>query len=82
MLVLRVSTRYAIASAGAVRPGTIGLLFSAAGPATWTSALVGPDGLKAYDTVTATVVAGQEIETGPLFSVGTLPAGTLATVGR
>lgn len=29
-----------------------------------------------------TAVAGQEIETGPLFSVGTLPAGTLGIVGR
>jgi hypothetical protein len=75
MFVQRVLTRYELASAtDPVRPGTIGLQFSAGGSATFTT--------KSGDTCTCTVVAGQEIETGPLASVGTVPAGTLGVVGR
>ena len=75
MLVLRFSTVYPLASSGEVRNGTIALKFASAGVATFTTA--------AGDTVTAVpVVAGEEIETGPLASVGALPAGTLGCVGR
>ncbi len=75
MFVQRVLTRYELASdANPVREGTVGLQFSAGGAATFTT--------KAGDECTCTVVAGQEIETGPLLSVGTVPAGTLGVVGR
>lgn len=75
MLVLRFSTVYALASSATVRKGTIALKFGSAGNATFTTA--------AGDTVTSVpVVAGEEIETGELASVGTLPAGTLGCVGR
>ncbi len=74
MLTVAVSTRYPLESAGAVRAGTIGLQFSADGSAVFTT--------KAGDECTMTAVAGQEIETGPLDTVTTLPAGTLGIVGR
>jgi hypothetical protein len=74
MLVLAVSTRYNIASDADARKGTIGLQFSEDGEATFTTL--------AGDTVTCTVVTGQEIETGPLESVGTVPANTVGIVGR
>lgn len=74
MFVQRVLTRYEIASAATARPGTVGLQFSTAGAATFIT--------QSGDTVTCTVVAGQEIETGPLASVGTVPAGTVGIVGR
>jgi hypothetical protein len=76
---LRYSTRYNIASAATCRAGTIGLYFSTAGAATFTTRA--PDGT-ALDTVTCTVAVGTEIETGPLLSVGTVPANTVALVGR
>jgi len=58
-----------------VREGTIALKFGTAGVATFTT--------KKGDAVTALpVVAGEEIETGPLESVGALPDGTLGMVGR
>jgi hypothetical protein len=75
MLVLRFSTVYPLASSGAVRRGTIALKFGTSGTATFTT--------EAGDVCTAIpVVAGQEIETGPLATVGALPAGTLGCVGR
>jgi hypothetical protein len=75
MFVQAVLTRYELASdTNPVRAGTSGLQFSAGGPATFTTQL--------GDTVTCAVVAGQEIETGPLLSVGTVPAGTVGIVGR
>lgn len=75
MLVLRFSTVYPLASSGTVKPGTIALKFGTDGNATFTTA--------AGDVCTTIpVVAGQEIETGPLVSVGALPAGTLGCVGR
>jgi len=74
MLTLRYSTRYPLASLGTVRKGTIGLQFSTAGSAVFTTA--------AGDVCTMTAVAGQEIETGPLATVTTLPALTLGIVGR
>jgi hypothetical protein len=69
-----VSTRYPLASLGTVRPGTIGLQFSTAGAAVFTT--------EAGDICTMTAVAGQSIETGPLATVTTLPASTLGIVGR
>jgi hypothetical protein len=75
MLVLRFSTVYSLASDGTVRAGTIALKFGTAGTANFTTA--------AGDIVTGVpVAAGEEIETGPLASVGALPAGTLGCVGR
>ncbi len=74
MLTVAVSTRYNIDSDADARNGTIGLQFSEDGEATYTT--------KAGDTVTMTAVAGQEIETGPLVSVGTVPSGTIGIVGR
>lgn len=75
MIVLRFSTCYKLASSGAVRGGTIALKFGTSGTANFTT-LEG-------DVVTGlAVVAGEEIETGPLASVGVLPASTLALVGR
>lgn len=83
MFVQRVLTRYPLASGGAVRAGTTGLQFSTAGSAVFTTATKDPQGnLIALDVCTMTAVAGQEIETGPLFSVTTLPASTLGIVGR
>jgi hypothetical protein len=83
MLTVRVSTRYPLASLGAVRPGTIGLQFSTAGAVVFTTGRPGDNGtLVAGDVCTMTAVVGQEIETGPLFSVTTLPASTLGIVGR
>jgi hypothetical protein len=83
MFVQRVLTRYPLASGGAVRPGTTGLQFSAAGSAVFTTALRDATGaLVAGDVCTMTAIAGQEIETGPLFSVATLPSLTLGIVGR
>lgn len=69
-----VLTRYNLASGGEVRPGTIGLQFSTAGTAVYTTAF--------GDTVTMTAVVGQSIETGPLASVTTLPANSQGIVGR
>lgn len=75
MLVLRFSTVYPLATSGTVRAGTIALKFGTAGMATFTTA--------AGDLCTAVpVAAGEEIETGPLATVGALPAGTLGCVGR
>jgi hypothetical protein len=74
MLVLRFSTVYELASSGTVRAGTIALKFGTAGNATFTTAV--------GDTSTVPVAAGEEIETGLLTSVGTLPVGTLGCVGR
>ncbi len=79
MLVLRFSTNYNLDSDSDVRAGTIGLRFSAAGPAEYTTKT---DGGAALDNVLCNVVAGQEIETGPLLSVGTVPDGTVGLVGR
>ena len=75
MLTLRFSTVYQLASSGTVRAGTIGLKFGASGTANFTTA----EG----DVVTGlAVVAGEEIETGALATVGALPASTLGLVGR
>lgn len=74
MIVQRALTVYPLASLGTVRSGTIGLIFGAAGAAVFTT--------KTGDVCTITALAGQEIETGPLDTVTTLPAGTLGVVGR
>lgn len=74
MFVQAVLTRYALESDSTPRRGTIGLQFSDAGTAEFTTA--------SGDVCTCTVVAGQEIETGPLTAVGELPAGTLGIIGR
>lgn len=83
MLVTRVSTWYAINSGDTPRPGTIGLRFNATGAAVFATARnsLGAQGA-VYDSVSITAVAGETIETGPLYSVTTLPAGTYAMVGR
>jgi hypothetical protein len=44
MLTVRVSTRYPLASLGAVRPGTIGLQFSTAGAVVFTTGRPGDNG--------------------------------------
>ncbi len=75
MLVLRFSTVYKLASSGTVRAGTIGLKFGTAGTANFTTT-------EGDVCSSVPVVAGEEIETGPLLSVGALPAGTLGLVGR
>lgn len=74
MLVLRHSTVYNIESDADARSGTIGLYFGANGTAEWIT--------KAGDVCATTVVAGTELETGELASVGTVPDGTLGLVGR
>ena len=74
VITVRVSTCYPLESSGTVRSGTIGLYFSAGGSATFTT--------EAGDECPITAVAGTSLETGPLASVGTLPAGTLGVVGR
>ncbi len=75
MLVLRFSTVYPLASSGTVRAGTIALKFGTTGTANFTTA-------EGDICSGVPVVAGEEIETGALASVGTLPAGTLGCVGR
>lgn len=82
MFTVRVSTLYPLASADDVRPGTIGLYFSASGAAEFTTAVIGVTPLAPHDDCSITAVAGVILETGPLYSVTTLPAGTLGIVGR
>lgn len=80
---LKVLTLYPLASGGTPRAGTIGLRFGAAGAAVFTTGKVGPAGdLAAGDVCTITAIAGEFLETGLLFSVTTLPAGSLGAVGR
>ncbi len=74
---------YPLASAGTVRPGTIGLRLGAAGPTVFTTGRLDSSGnLVALDVCTITGIAGEVLETGPIFSVTTLPAGSLGIVGR
>lgn len=80
---LKVLTLYPLASGETPRAGTIGLRFNAAGAASFSTGKVGAQGqLVAADACTLTAIAGETLETGPLFSVTTLPAGTLGVVGR
>lgn len=83
MFVQRVLTLYPLASGETPRPGTCGLRFNAAGPAVFNVGKTGSTGaLVAGDAVSLTAVAAEALETGPLFSVTTLPAGTLGVVLR
>lgn len=67
-------TTYALASSGTVRPGTVGFRFNAAGSAAYVT--------QAGDSCTLTAIAGEQLITGLVATVGTLPAGTLALVSR